>query len=69
MRDRPDVTDHEVESVAMRLHSIMESHDPTDDPDWNTMKEFRKLFYKSCVIELMVSPEMKSVFGIPNTTW
>jgi hypothetical protein len=58
-----------LDAIARRLHEVMERLDPTDDPEWDSLTDDRREFYRQCVKEVL--HETASVVGsrMPATTW
>ena len=42
-----------VERLARVLHAKMEHLDPTDDPDWESLTEQQREFYRLCIEALL----------------
>jgi hypothetical protein len=67
--DEIGTLDIDLEKAACRLHDIMEFFDPTEDPEWDELADYRKQFYKSCLKELIVSDEFIALIRrVPTMT-
>jgi hypothetical protein len=51
----PSSRDDAIEQLSQRLHWTMERMDPTDDPEWESLNDHQRAFYRACVRDLLTT--------------